>query len=225
MTEEGRPVEGMMPETTRKPHGCFFWGCLAALAVGVLIGGCVGLFTYQLYQMAMQATSSEPRPVPEYQARPGEATEVKERIEAFKKAAEEDRPAELALTGDDLNALIAQDPELRELKGHVFVRVEDGQVLLDVSVPLKKVPLVQDLPRLSGRYFNGSVGLKPALAGGRLLLFVESASVEGERLPDDFMRGLRDKNLLERARDEELVEFARQARSLEVQGDRVVLKR
>ncbi|MGH9363527.1 MAG: hypothetical protein ACRD2T_16575 [Thermoanaerobaculia bacterium] len=214
------PVEGMVQTREPKRRGCFFWGCLTVLILLALIGGCVGLFGFKLIQLAKQYTSTQPQPIPLFEPRPGQAREVQDRIDAFAKSADAGGAADLALSAEDLNAWLSSN---REFRGKVYARIEGDQVLFDVSIPVGDLPIIG--PFLKGRYFNGTLGVKPEIRRGELQLYPETAVVAGESLPEEAMKRLRREDLLRNTQDRDFFEFARAAKSIEVRDGKVVLKR
>ncbi len=215
-----QPVEGLLEPKPRKGRGCFFWGCLGAGIIGglliLLVGGGIA---FLLREVAVKFTSTQPVPVPVHDLKPGEYEDIQKRVEAFKTAARANKSAELVLSADDINALIAGDDELKKFGGEVFFRIEDDQVLLDVSYPL------DHLWFMGGRFFNGTFGVMPVLARGRLLMFLESATVNGEPVPEEYLGEFKRKNLLENQRGEKEWDFVENAKSLKVEGGKITLTR
>ena len=62
-------------------------------------------------------TDSKPLPLPTVQLSQPQLDELQQRIERFREAVRQRQPAApLALTANEINALIATDPDLKELK-------------------------------------------------------------------------------------------------------------
>lgn len=201
-------------------RGCFFWGCLTLVLLGIAVGGCTGFFAYVLYKGALDATSTTPVPVEVYTLKPGEAEDLAKRLAEFERAAGAGGPAELELSADDLNAYIASNQELQGWAGKAYLRIEGDQVFMDVSLPL------EDVPFLSGRYFNGKLGVKLGLVDGRLIAFPESAIVNDKPVNEDLMKQVREQDILKATRREGgIADFRTKANSLEVRDGRIVLRR
>ena len=220
-----RPVEGLvgsepMAPTVQTRRGCFFWGCLTLVLLGVIVGGCTGIAAYFLYKAAIDATSTTPVPVEVYTLKPGEAEDLTKRLAEFERAAGAGGPATLELSQDDLNAYVSSNDELKNWAGKAYLRVEGDQVFMDVSVPL------DDVPFLSGRYFNGVLGVKLGLVGGRLIAFPETAIVNGKPVPDDLMKQFREQDILKTTRRRGgIADFNTKANSLEVRDGKIILRR
>ncbi len=72
----------------------------------------------------------------------------------------------------------------------------DGDTLKgQVSLPLDKI----GLPGLKGRYFNGKATFHASLRDGVLVVTAESGEVNGRPLSEQFLAGIRGKNLAEDA--------------------------
>ena len=87
--------------------GCLSGGCLGLVVVLVILLGGIGAVGFIFYQKAREYTSAEPVPVPVYQASPEKLREVSSRVDLFKKAVDANQGAELELSADDINSLIA----------------------------------------------------------------------------------------------------------------------
>jgi len=173
--EENRPVEGLMEPAPKKQRGCFFWGCLVLAIVFVLVGGCTGFVAYQGWQQVKNLTSTTPEPVPQYEIKAGEYEELQARIAAFSQA-DKGESQTLELSADDFNALVLNDRDFQELQGSVFVRIEEDQILADLSIPV-----------FSDRYLNGTLGVKLEAVDGRMVARLETVIVKGEPLQEGFV--------------------------------------
>ena len=174
----------------RKGLGCFARGCLILLifAIVLAIAGFAGLYWglhrhsalfYGSYWMAKTHSIAEgPKPVPEFNASDQQIQLVQERWEDFEQKTRAGQPAEIELSADDINALIATTEGLR---GKVFASIDANQLRLQVSVPIGGV-----LGR-PGYYFNGDVIIElkgvQSLDGPRFSRITNN----GEQVPTDFL--------------------------------------
>lgn len=204
----------------KKKHGCLFWGCLTVIIVGLLIAGIASFAGYKIYKKTLSFTSEEPVSISVYKPSQKEYESVRARVDAFRKALDEDREAELVLTAADINTLISLDPELKELAGKVYVYIEGGQIRADASIPLNQIP------GFSGRYLNGTVGLKISLENGVLIIHAENVIVDGEPLPEKFMEELRKVNLAKDAyEDVETAELIKKFKSIRIEGGKLIISK
>src|SRR5262249_25613990 len=117
-------------------------------------------------------------PIPQFTASDAQIQSVHERCEDFEQKTRAGQPAELELTADDVNTLIATNQDVR---GKAFVTIEGNRLRCQASVPLG-----QFITR-SIYYFNGEIRLESE--GAELLERPElrGLSVNGESVPTDLL--------------------------------------
>ena len=216
---DGQPVEGLIEEKPKKKRGCFFWGCLTSVIVLLALGGCI---TIGVYQMIQKFTAPEAVPIPKAIVREGQIEEIRQRFERFDQAAQEGQPSELIIKADDLNALIADVPALEPVAGKAFVKIEDSQIRLEVSIPADEI-----LPMAKGRHLNGTISLGVAIEGGQPSLLARSGLFNDQPVPEPVLEVLSRmiNDGIRNSEDEKVQEFFRSAKSIEVQGDQIVITR
>ncbi|NEQ22203.1 MAG: hypothetical protein F6K28_24025, partial [Microcoleus sp. SIO2G3] len=147
-----------------KKHGYFPLVGLTLVIVFFLIGGGAALLIHKTYSARQLLTSTQKADLP-IKSSAEKSVEINRRIEAFSSpnvgADVEAQPAELALSADDLNTLVANNPTLA---GKAYFKIEDNQVMVQSAVPLDTVP------GFSGRYLNGTFSLNIALENGLLAI-------------------------------------------------------
>jgi hypothetical protein len=125
-------------------------------------------------------------------------------------------PRELRLTSEEINALISSNEDLR---GKAFVRIEDGRLYGQVTLPTDQIPGGK------GRYFNADAEFEVSMDNGVLVVRLTSASVKGEPIPEAFMEGFSQQNLAKDAYDDvETAELLRKFDKIEVVDDAIVLR-
>ena len=170
--------------------GCFGRGCLIllvfliVLAIACSAGMYWGLHRnsalfYGSYWMAKTGSLAEaPTPVPEFNPSNQQIQLVQERWQDFEQKTRAGQSAEIELSADDINALIATSEDVR---GKVFASIDRDQLRLQVSVPIGKFFGRQ------GYYFNGDVIIElegaQSLEGPR----ISRITVKGEQVPTDFL--------------------------------------
>lgn len=181
----GQDAEALAP---RKGCGCWAWGCAGVLLVGVLGFAALAGGTYWVARNLINTyTSDQPQQLAKVEYEGEKLEALQGRVKAFSESIKEGSETEdLVLSADDLNALISADENLR---GKVFVRIENGQVAGDVSFPLDQLPMGK------GRYFNASASFDVMLERGLLMIILADAEVRGEKLPAEFLRQMRGENL------------------------------
>lgn len=199
-------------------RGCFFWGCLtlALVFLALLIGILLALyFTAKHY--INKYTSDAPMEIAVVELSEEEIDALKGRFEAFEASIKEGGEAQdLEVSAEEINALIAED---EDLKGRVLVRISDGRVGGDISFPM------DDLPGGGGRYLNATADFDVSMEGGVLMVTLADATVNGSPLPQPVMQQLSGQNLAKDAyKDRENAEVLRKFESIEVVGDKIILK-
>jgi len=208
-----------------KQRGCLFYGCISLAALGLVILLCLAVGLYfakrtlnTLINDYTEATPSkiEEAPYPEPKMR-----ELRTRLNAFQDkidAPANTESAELILTADDLNALIAAN---RDLKGKAFIMINDDQVKGQVSVPLPDIgPL-----NLRGRYLNGTAAFKVSLSNGRLDIRVEQVTVKDKPLPPIILTELKKQDLAqELQKDPDNAKMIEKLESVDVRDGKIVIR-
>src|SRR5881628_1975818 len=178
------------PPPRRQGLGCFARGCLILLVFGIVLAiACfAGMYwgfqrhsaiVHGIYWLAKTHSIAEaPVPVPEFNPSENQIQSVRERWQDFEQKTRAGQPAEIELSGDDINSLIATSDDLR---GKIFASVEGNQLRLQASVPIGGF-----LGR-PGYYFNGDVIIE--LNGAQSLDNPQfrSVTVNGEKVPSDFL--------------------------------------
>jgi hypothetical protein len=196
-----------------KKHGCFFYGCITAivLLVVMILLGYVG-YRYLMY-LRDQWTS----PTPEMFAKVEMSAEAREalekRVQEFRKALEAQEPvAPLMLNSDEINALIEDNPTL---KGRVHVEIKGDKIEGQLSWPIPN----------TGRFLNGSADLRVSLKDDVLIVNADAISVKGRPVPESFMQGFRQQNLAEDAyKNPKNAEELRKIESIEVKDGTIIIK-
>jgi hypothetical protein len=186
-----------------KSRGCFFYGCLTAIIVAVLLAVVVGFGAYftmtKLAGLAVEYTEASPMQLPKVEASPSEQDALKRRVADFQKAMDAGKPAALALTGDELNMLIAGDASKSSWKDRVRFDIQGSDLKCQLSMPLDDVAKVPGFGDLKGRYLNGSAVVKASMETGTLFVTLQSLEVKGKPLPPAFLQALRKENLAKEA--------------------------
>jgi hypothetical protein len=174
----------------RKGLGCFARGCLILLVFGIVLAiACfAGLYWgFQRHSAVIHGVfwlakthsiADAPAPVPEFTASENQIQAVHQRLQEFEQKTRAGQPAEIELTADDINTLIATNGEVR---GKVFVSIEKNRLRLQASVPLG------EFIGRSGYYFNGDITVESkgpeSLENPQLNRIV----VNGEPVPSDLL--------------------------------------
>jgi hypothetical protein len=144
----------------RRGLGCFARGCLILVVFGIVLAlACLGglywglqrhsAIVHGIYWLGKtHSISDAPAPVPEFAASNEQIQTTEERLRDFKQKTRAGQPAEIELTADDLNSLIAAnwDPDWK-----TFVSIEENRLRIQESVPLG------EFFGWPNYYFNGDI--------------------------------------------------------------------
>jgi hypothetical protein len=213
-----------------KRHGCFFYGCITCIVL-VLIVAITGFFAvrYGLNKFAAfveRYTETAPMALPKTQMAEAEYQSLDKRVTAFADALRARKPVPpLELNSDEINALIANQPDWKQLKGKVFVKIEDDKITGQVSLPMDDIAnRVPGLSRLKGRFLNGSAAFKVSLTNGLLSVTLQSVEVKGQSPSGQTMAALKSVNFAQNAtQDPKTAEALAKLESVEVKDGKLVV--
>ena len=162
---------------------------LSIFAIVLAIAGLAGMYWglhrhsalfYGSYWMAKTRSIAEaPAPVPEFSGSDQQIQRVRERWQEFEQRTRAAQLAEIELSADDINALIAASEAVR---GKVFASIERDQLRLQASLP------IGGFPGRQGYYFNGDVIIELKGAQSPDNPQFSLITVNGERVPTDFLK-------------------------------------
>jgi hypothetical protein len=175
---------------SRKRSGCFARGCLILVVFAVVLGiACFAGMYWGLHRHSAifhglywltkaQAIGQTPVPIPQFTASDTQIQSVHERCEDFEQKARAGQAAELELTPDDINTLIAANQDAR---GKVFVSIDGVRLRCQASVPLG------EFIGRSGYYFNGDIAVELENAESVENPQLNRIIVNGEPVPSDLL--------------------------------------
>lgn len=181
----------MMPAEKKSGRGCLFWGGIIAAVLFLFVLLAVYAGYRYVKNLVVEYTDTKPLDVPVVQLSGTEITNLQHRVQSFDKALKQDKPVQpLILSADEINALIQEVTKTNPVPVRLYFSFNDDRVQAQLSVPTDGF----GLRMLKGRYFNGSGDFALSLHDGRLNLRVQSLSVKGRPLPEQFMQGMRTQN-------------------------------
>lgn len=216
--EAAKPTDEPAAAPAKSGCGCWVWGCLTVLLVGGLVLGITGYLAYRWgAEQRDKYFSTTPAELPVVEYEEDKFTALETRVEDFKTSLNTDQPTEdLVLSEDDINALINGNEDLR---GKIYVELEEGQIKGDVSFPTDGIPF------LGGRYFNASASLEASIVNGNLIVNMTDAEVKGEQVPAEVMTELKRENLAKDLfRDPESQKALSRIDSIEIQEGQITLR-
>jgi hypothetical protein len=174
----------------RKGLGCFARGCLILVVFGIVLAiACLGglywglqrhsAIVHSIFWLAKTHSISEaPAPVPQFAASAEQIQATQERWRDFKQKARAGQPAEIELTADDINTLIAAN---RDARWKAFVSIAGNRLRIQASVPLG------EFWGRSGYYFNGDTVIQSNGAESLEHPQLNRIVVNNEPVPKDFL--------------------------------------
>jgi hypothetical protein len=193
MNEEEQQHAPQTPQPAKARRGCLFYSCLGGfvLMLLVLLGGLVGL--HYAKKMFSDFTDNKPATLPGPKLSPAEIQQVQKRVDDFReKVRGGTAPAPLALTADEINALISSDRDMRGLRNKLYVTgIEGDRVKGQLSIPMEEV----GLQMFRSRYLNATGLFTVSLRNGTLRLTALDLIGKGKPLPKVYMDQIRSQNL------------------------------
>lgn len=175
-----------------KKRGCLFYGGIvgAILLVLLLLGIVFG--SVLANKMKRDFTDAAPVQLPASQLSPAAYQDLQKRIDAFRESIRYGRETPpLEVTADEINALIANDPDFQSLKGKVHVAITGDRLKGQVSASMAElgVPIFQD------RFLNAEADLDLRFNNGAVKLYARDITVKGKQIPEAYMDEIRKHNL------------------------------
>ena len=211
-------------ELRPRQRGCFFYGCVIAsvlivlLILALAVGSLPGLSRHQPNRRGIHGDGpARIAQTANLRRRAKERGRIASRRSS--EAVKEGTATEpLILTGEDLNALVEDTPEL---KGRVYFTIEEGKIKGQVSIPLSTF---MDIGMTRGRYLNGEAEFKASLSDGVLVVTLDSIEVNGKRPPEEAMSNIRQQNLAKDAyKDPDNAEMIRRFESIEIKDGKLII--
>lgn len=157
-----QPPPQYYPPPRRSGFGCFGSCCLGLLVVGfICVVGLLGTGWYVFHKLANNNIISD-APISVQIEQPSEAQyqTAETSLTQLKTAANERREQTVSFTAEDLNALLARDPDFRDLAGHARVEIANSVMTVSLSAPLNvfwgssKRRWFNGIVRFTARYEN-----------------------------------------------------------------------
>lgn len=231
-TPSPQPIPPAQPVTPLPPPqgmGCFAKGCLTlVIACFILMVALIAGGWFALNRAVHIFTSTEPADVAVQQATSAETQAAEEKANALRTAVRNNQETTVEFTATDLNALIANDPDFRGMRGRARVAIANSKISLDVSAPLGSMKW----SRLRNRWFNGHVELTFSYVDDNFNVDINSAEANGHSVPSallnseftsSFNRSLNESFRRESRRHPERDELWRHIKMISVQNDKVIV--
>lgn len=167
------------PPPQKRGMGCFAKGCLTLLALIILLATAFVAGSYwavRHLRESYSATASTPLPSAPLAA--DRIEQVRAQWDVFTAAAEQHRRARIELNAEEVNALIASEPDWR---GKAFVSIDGDVGHAQLSIPIAEIAW------LKGRYLNGACTIRPSPNREPADAKITEITLMGHRVPDDVL--------------------------------------
>ena len=144
--------------TKKKGMGCFGCGCLAVVVALLLLVALIAIGAYYTYNRLDALTSTTPESVPSFDGGDDVYQRTMQKVNTFSQALAQNQPGSLELTADEINTLLAHEPELAANQAHVFVSMSGDRMKVQASLPTTLLPGGW----FKGRFINGVVEFSPS---------------------------------------------------------------
>jgi hypothetical protein len=226
MPDPALPPQQPPPQQPQPKRGCWFYGCLTLAVLALLVG--IGAWLAARYALKSasglinQYTSTNPVPIETVTISQTELKSLQDRVASFAQTLNGQKGApELILSADEINALIQNDPQYRDLKNKLYVMLDGDQVKGKLSMPLEDIgPL-----KLKGRYLNGTASITVALDGGSLDVRLKQVDVGGKPLPGAILTQLKSINFAQDVqKDPNASKSLEKLESIQVKDSKVIIR-
>ncbi len=203
-------------------------GCLSIFAVlGVAVALALAGMWWMYAKSVDALTSDAPIAVTMEAPSDEQVAAATQKLEQLRTAALTQQATTMEFTAAELNALIARHPSFSDWRGKARVEIANSELTLDLSVPLRAIPL----PRVRSRWFNGSVRFALAYDEDQFTLGVRSFSANGQEIDlsglqtmaDDINRRFNEGFDQAQRENPQSNEFWENVRSIEVRDDRLII--
>lgn len=180
------------PQKKKSGRSCFLYGCLSLVVV--VIAAVVVLYLgvrYYVNSSIQKYTETMPTKFEKITLTDEENKALQERVKNFNQDLQStNHSAQISLDGRDLNALIAADKNLANVKDRVRVKIDGDELSCLISFPLDDMSNVPLLGGLRGHYLNATASVKVALENGALTTKITGASVKNLQIPAEVLAGI-----------------------------------
>jgi hypothetical protein len=165
------------PPPPQKGMGCFAKGCLILIVFLIFLGlGIIGGTIYGVRYLRHNYFPTANVQLPANRSTTQEQELARQKWSSFEQAARAHTPARIEMTADELNALIAAEPKLRD---KAYVTIDNDVAHLRVSVPLDEVSW------LKGHYINGECTVQSSVSGNPAGARITGVVINGHAVSDD----------------------------------------
>lgn len=217
------------PPPTPSGMGCFAKGCLTLIvAAFVLVAAFVGGGLFVVNRGLHVFTAKTPIQIQTPPATSGELQKAEAKLTSLRSAVRNRQETTIEFDANDINALIANDPDFRGARGHARVGIANSIASLDISAPLDSI----HWSWLKNRWFNGNVQFRFSYVDDNFTFDLRSAEANGHQFPrallntgflDSFNRSFNDSFRRESSKHSDRNDFWRHIKIVSLQNDKLIV--
>jgi hypothetical protein len=172
------------PPLVPKGRSCFATGCLSIAIAVILLVAIIGGGGWYLYGKAVSRfTSPQPVDIGIIQPTTADFRAAEEKLDRLRQATANNQEIVVEFTAVDFNTLIARNPNFIGIRNRARIAISDSVISVELSAPLNP----RALPKLKGRWFNGTARFGFGLVLGQFVFDPKSAEADGHELPQQFL--------------------------------------
>lgn len=198
-------------------------GCIIILITVLVFGGLALLYLGVGYWMNREidaVTDPQPITLAVPQASPGQVESVYHKLHQLKQATEAGKMVRVSFSADDLNALIASEPLLADLKGKALVEKIDStgiQTLVNQQI--------RNLPFRPQRFLNATIAFVPVVLKDSMVFEIHAIQVPGKEVPQGFVEGYSKQDFFKLdSKNPTLEPVLKQLRRSYLEGDHIIVE-
>ncbi len=175
-----------------------FAGCAILIVALAVMGFLVGFSIFALFRQfneIVKFTGDKPAKIEtvSVENREGDLNRLAEKLESFRLAVTDDKPAVLQMTAEEMNLAIAAYEPFKDLRGTLrVVSVSPESIVFEISFQMNGKPRMAKegeggLMASDPRYLNGTLVATPGLLQREVILQISEINVPGAKVPKEFI--------------------------------------
>jgi len=210
----------------KKGMGCLGCGCLVLALLVILFAALVAGTFYFGYEKIVGLTSTTPASIPSFNGGDDVYNSAQQKLTAFDHDVKNHQAATIRLNADEINSLIAHNPNLTANNAHLFVTMTNDQAQVQGGIPTDVI--AQGI--MKGRYlnFDTTFGLGFNSDTRSVNLELHRMQVGDQTLPQDALPALQAEFTpllnLQLQKYPDAREFLKQVKSLQIKDGELVIE-
>jgi len=161
--------------------GCLTCGCIGLIVIVLLIGGMIGGGAFYANKVIEPYITETPIKITPYKATESEMTKVQKKVDAVKDGSSK----VLFLTGNELNTLVAMNPDTAQLSENVYFYIIKDVMRIKGNIP---IPVIN-------KYLSGRIDVRAKTTGKDIAINIISIVLEKGTIPPESMNEIQRMNL------------------------------